>query len=144
MFVRRRGLRGSGSPIFRCLGLSFEFAPALLFFLLLLREFSLSLLKLVIGSCQNGPFPSSFPTPPREALCRQGPSAIRVLSDRDGFVLVAIFRPEAFLTSHAFAHRDPFAVGYRIEIARADRFPAEELLLFKRGAPGLRTCRILA
>ena len=62
-FFRFRILRRGGSFIRSLFKLSVKLALALLFFLLLLCEFSLSLLELVVGSCQNIPFRKLLSSP---------------------------------------------------------------------------------
>ena len=140
---RNRAFRRGGSSIFACAGRTFELAPALLFLLLLLREFSLSLPKLVIGSGQNCSFRWLFPMPPEEALCGLRLNAIEFSSHENRFALVAVLRRKTPLAGCAFAQRNPFVIAYRIEGAGTKRFVAQELLLFKGSSSGGRTRRFL-
>ena len=135
-FFRTGAFGQDGSSIFACAGGTFELAPALLFFLLLLREFSLSLLKLVIGSGQNCSFRWLFPTPPEEAFRGQRRNAIEFSSDENRFALVAILGRKTPLAGCPFAQGNPFVIAYRVEVACTKRFVAQELLLFKGSFTG--------
>ena len=138
-FFRYRAFQRGGSSLFGRVGLSFELTQALLFFLLLFCEFSLSLLKLVTGSCQNCSSRWLFPAPSREALCGHGRNAIGPSSHDDRFAQLAFLRLKSPLAGYLFAQSNPFAIAYRIEVARTKRFVAEKLLFFNASFAGGRT-----